>query len=110
MLKSDSDEIENVEIVKAVENILALLPGPDDLGVTKHPELMRHRRLIHVEDAGKITDTQFRPVEGIENPYPGVIAKNLEELSKTLLQLCVWHLRFDLMNQFRMKTVCRAAF
>jgi hypothetical protein len=79
VVKTGAEQFGDMAVVKAVKDILSLLPRTHNTGITQYPELMGDGRLVHAEDSGQVADTEFGTMEGVQDPDAGMVPEHLEK-------------------------------
>src|SRR4030095_2513838 len=77
-----SKEREHMLIVERIENHPAFAASPDNTGITKEPELVRHRGLGHAQLTGQVADTQLRAGERIEDADTGRVTEDAKDFGQ----------------------------
>ena len=73
------DNLVDMLVVKAIENIFALAAVFDQFALTQGIELMRNSGFAHLEHGSQITNAHFRLRQRPHNSDAGRIAKDFEQ-------------------------------
>ena len=79
-------------ICQKIIDLLALPPGFDQPGLFEDPQLMGNSALGHLQELCQVTYTNLGPEQGKEDPDPGGIPKDLEQLRQITEFILAGHL------------------
>jgi hypothetical protein len=95
VVKGHSKNLTDVGIVQRVVNHSPLLAAFNDPGNLQQPQLVADSALVHPQQRRQVAYAHFLDVQRTDNPGPGTIPKDLEELGHLVNRLFIGHFFLD---------------
>ena len=102
MLQTLVDDGLHMIVRQRVKNRFSLPPGLDQPGVFQGLELVGNGGLGHPQQRRNITDAHLRLKQYIQNPYPGGISEDSEQLRQVIQRVLAGQLLLDLFHDLVM--------
>ena len=110
MLETELYKPVDMFVIQRVKNIFPLFSGLDNLADPQNPQLMRHRRLVHLKDGGKIAYAKLRMIQGVEYFHSRLIAERFKQRGQIMQRFFSHHGFFHCSDFVGVKTPLPADF
>jgi hypothetical protein len=95
VVKGHSKNLTDVGVVQRVVNHSPLLAAFDDPGNLQQPQLVADGALIHPQQRRQVTHAHFLDVQRTDDPGPGTVPKDFEELGNLVNRFFIGHFCLD---------------